>query len=97
MYYVVITDEDNHLHILQKGFATLDNALNHAASLHSSHKARVMEEVKNLSQRVVFRPKPKAEPVWRDLKTEDKPVLTGKENLAELLRQKLNYRPNPIE
>jgi hypothetical protein len=93
MYYVVITDEDNHLHILQKGFSTLDNALSHAASLHSSHKARVMEEVKNLSQRVVFRPKPKAEPVWRELAIPPEPPRpSGMEQLGELLRAKLEGR-----
>jgi hypothetical protein len=97
MYYVAYNDDDGRLHISQKRFTTLDNALSYAASIAPSRKAKVLEEFKNLSQRVVFRPKPKAEPVWRDLKTEDKPVLTGKENLAELLRQKLNYRPNPIE
>jgi hypothetical protein len=98
MYYVVITDEDNHLHILQKGFSTLDNALSHAASLHSSHKARVMEEVKNLSQRVVFRPKPKAEPVWRELAVPSEPLPpNGMERLGELLREKISRRKHPLE
>ena len=66
MYYVAYNDDDGRMHISQKGFATLENALNYATSVAPSRKARVMEEVKNLSQRMVF--KPKAEPVWRDLK-----------------------------
>jgi hypothetical protein len=65
MYYVAYNDDDDRLHISQKRFATLENALNYATSVAPSRKPKVLEEIKNIRQRLVF--KPKAEPVWRDI------------------------------
>ena len=91
MYYVSYIGDDGRLQISQKGFATLDNALNHAARLEPSRKAKVLEEFN--SQRVVFKPKPKPEPVWRELATPAEPIPpNGIEHLGELLRAKVEAK-----
>jgi hypothetical protein len=95
MYYVAWKTENGFRHLSRTTYEVLDEALAYAATIHPERDPIVLEEFKPISKRLVIKTKP--EPVWRDLKTEDKPVLTGKENLAELLRQKLSYRPSPIE
>jgi hypothetical protein len=88
MYYIIYRSPSDLLCISQQQFETLDDAYVARAWFRPDSDARVVEEHKTISQRLVIKKKP--EPVWRDLKTEDKPVLTGKERLGELLRAKLN-------
>jgi len=86
MYYVIFKDSDGYQNISRFKFETLDEALSYCAGFSAECDAKVLEEYKTISQRLVIKKKP--EPVWRELAIPPEP--TGKHYLAELLQQKLN-------
>jgi hypothetical protein len=99
MYYVTFTDSDGYLNISQFKFEILDEALSYSAGFSAECNAKILEEHKTISQRLVIKTKP--EPVWReraippevvawDLLPEEPLSPNGMQKLGELLRAKLN-------
>jgi hypothetical protein len=88
MYYIIYHNDSDLLCISQQRFETLDEAYLRLVWFPPASEAKVVEEHKTISQRLVIKTKP--EPVWRELKTEIPPTPTGMQHLGELLRAKLN-------